>query len=51
MTVGAGDDPEDDEPASDDAEAEALPESENSTPELELLEDVTQLYLNENAPL
>jgi len=47
MTVAAGDDPEDDEPASADVEPEALLEPEASTPELELLEDVTQLYLNE----
>jgi RNA polymerase nonessential primary-like sigma factor len=45
MTVGAGDDPEDDELASADGDPEALPET--VTPELELLEDVTQLYLNE----
>ena len=47
MIPGAGDDPEDDEPASADADPEALPEPEAVTPELELLEDVTQLYLNE----
>ena len=47
MTVGAGDDPEDDELASADGDPEALPEPETVTPELELLEDVTQLYLNE----
>jgi len=47
MTVGAGDDPEDDELASADTEPETLPEPETVTPELELLEDVTQLYLNE----
>jgi len=47
MTVAAGDDPEDDERASVDVEPEALPEPEIVTPELELLEDVTQLYLNE----
>jgi RNA polymerase nonessential primary-like sigma factor len=47
MTVAAGDDPEDDERASADVEPEALLEPEASTPELELLEDVTQLYLNE----
>jgi RNA polymerase nonessential primary-like sigma factor len=45
MTVGAGDDPEDGELASADTDPEALPEA--ITPELELLEDVTQLYLNE----
>jgi RNA polymerase nonessential primary-like sigma factor len=45
MTVGAGDDPEDGELASADTDPEAL--SEAVTPELELLEDVTQLYLNE----
>ena len=47
MTVGAGDDPEDDELASADSDPDALPEPETVTPELELLEDVTQLYLNE----
>ena len=47
MTVGAGDDPENDELASADGDPEALPEPETVTPELELLEDVTQLYLNE----
>ena len=47
MTVAAGDDPEDDERASADVEPEPLLEPEASTPELELLEDVTQLYLNE----
>ena len=47
MTVGAGDDPEDDELVSADGDPEALPEPETVTPELELLEDVTQLYLNE----
>jgi RNA polymerase nonessential primary-like sigma factor len=47
MTVAAGDDPEDDERASVDVEPEALLEPEAGTPELELLEDVTQLYLNE----
>ena len=45
MTVEAGDDPEDGELASADTDPEALPEA--ITPELELLEDVTQLYLNE----
>ena len=47
MTVAAGNDPEGDEPASADAELEALPEPQAATPELDLLEDVTQLYLNE----
>ena len=47
MSVGAGDDPEDGELASAEADPEALPEPEAVTPELELLEDVTQLYLNE----
>ena len=47
MTVGADDDPEDDELASADGDPETLPEPETVTPELELLEDVTQLYLNE----
>ena len=47
MTVGAGDDPEDDKPGSADADRDASPDSEALTPELELLEDVTRLYLNE----
>lgn len=47
MTVAAGNDPEGDEPASADAELEELPEPQAATPELDLLEDVTQLYLNE----
>ncbi|MGB8250418.1 MAG: RNA polymerase sigma factor RpoS [Azonexus sp.] len=47
MSVGAGDDPEDGELASAGTDPEALPEPEAVTPELELLEDVTQLYLNE----
>ncbi len=47
MTVGADDDPEDDELTSADGDPETLPEPETVTPELELLEDVTQLYLNE----
>ena len=47
MTSGVADDPEDDDPASADAEPETLPEPDPVVPELELLEDVTQLYLNE----
>ena len=47
MTSGVADDPEDDDPASADAEPETLPEPDPVAPELELLEDVTQLYLNE----
>lgn len=47
MTVGAGDDPEDDKPGSADADRDASPDSEALIPELELLEDVTRLYLNE----
>jgi RNA polymerase nonessential primary-like sigma factor len=47
MTPGVADDPEDDDPASADGEPETLPEPEPVAPELELLEDVTQLYLNE----
>ncbi len=40
-------DSEDDELGSIDSEAGLVPEPEPATPELELLEDVTQLYLNE----
>ncbi len=47
MTAWAGDDPEDDELASVEPDAELLPEPEPVSAELELLEDVTQLYLNE----
>lgn len=47
MIPGVADDPEDDYPASADGEPETLPEPEPVAPELELLEDVTQLYLNE----
>ncbi|MBL8417182.1 MAG: RNA polymerase sigma factor RpoS [Dechloromonas sp.] len=47
MTPGATDDAEDDELAAAEAEFEPLPEPEPVTPELELIEDVTQLYLNE----
>ncbi len=47
MTPGATDDAEDDELAAAEAEFEPLPEPEAVTPELELIEDVTQLYLNE----
>ena len=47
MTAWAADDPEDDELASVEADAGLLPEPEPVSPELELLEDVTQLYLNE----
>jgi RNA polymerase nonessential primary-like sigma factor len=47
MIPGVADDPEDDYPVSADGEPETLPEPEPVAPELELLEDVTQLYLNE----
>lgn len=47
MTPGATDDAEEDELAAAEAEFEPLPEPEPVTPELELIEDVTQLYLNE----
>ena len=47
MTSWAADDPDDDELASVVADAEPPPEPEPVSPELELLEDVTQLYLNE----
>lgn len=47
MTPGATDDADDDELAAAEAEFEPLPEPEPVTPELELIEDVTQLYLNE----
>jgi RNA polymerase nonessential primary-like sigma factor len=47
MTAWAADDPEDAELASVEADAGRLPEPEPVSPELELLEDVTQLYLNE----
>ena len=47
MTPGATDDSEDDELAAAEAELEPLPEPEAVTPEQELIEDVTQLYLNE----
>jgi RNA polymerase nonessential primary-like sigma factor len=47
MTAWAADDPEDGELASVEAAAGLLPEPEPVSPELELLEDVTQLYLNE----
>ncbi|MGV0951786.1 MAG: sigma-70 factor domain-containing protein, partial [Azonexus sp.] len=47
MIVRGADDPENDDLASADADPEAFPEPEPVTPELELLEDVTQLYLNE----
>ena len=47
MTAWAADDPEDDELASVGADAEPLPEPQSVSPELGLLEDVTQLYLNE----
>jgi len=46
MTPGATDDAED-ELAAAEAELEPLPEPEAVTPEQELIEDVTQLYLNE----
>jgi RNA polymerase nonessential primary-like sigma factor len=47
MTAWAADDPEDAELASVETDAGLLPEPEPVSPELELLEDVTQLYLNE----
>ena len=47
MIVRGADDPENDDLASADADPEVFPEPEPVTPELELLEDVTQLYLNE----
>mgnify|MGYP003597602311 CR=1 FL=1 len=47
MTSWAADDPDDDELTSDAPDAEPDPEPEPVSPELELLEDVTQLYLNE----
>ena len=49
MIVRGADDPENDDLASADADPEVFPEPEPEpvTPELELLEDVTQLYLNE----
>ncbi len=47
MTPRPVDDPEDDDPVSVDGEPETLPEPEPVAPELELIEDVTQLYLNE----
>ena len=47
MTAWAADDPEDDELVSVETDTGPLPEPEPVSPELELLEDVTQLYLNE----
>lgn len=47
MSLRGADDADDDALASTDADAELLAEPEAVTPELELLEDVTQLYLNE----
>lgn len=45
--IEAQDDTEDDEFGAEGAETVALPEPELVAPEIELLEDVTQLYLNE----
>ena len=47
MMSGGAEDSEDDELASAEAELAPLPDPEPVAPELELLEDVTQLYLNE----
>ena len=47
MMSGVAEDSEDDELASAEAELAPLPDPEPVAPELELLEDVTQLYLNE----
>jgi RNA polymerase nonessential primary-like sigma factor len=47
MTPRGSEDSDDDELASADADLEQLPEPEPVAPELELIEDVTQLYLNE----
>ena len=47
MTYRGSDDSDDDELVSADADLEQLPENESVAPELELIEDVTQLYLNE----
>jgi len=47
MTPGVSDDSEDEELGSVEADLEPLPEPDQATPELELIEDVTQLYLNE----
>ena len=47
MTPGASDDSEDEELASAEADLAPFPEPDSVTPELELIEDVTQLYLNE----
>lgn len=47
MIPGVSDDAEDEELASAEADLEPLPEPEPIAPELELIEDVTQLYLNE----
>ena len=47
MMAGVAEDSEDDELASAEADLAPLPDPEPVAPELELLEDVTQLYLNE----
>ena len=47
MMPGVADDAEDDEPALAEADLALPPDPEPVAPELELLEDVTQLYLNE----
>ena len=47
MMSGVAEDSEDDELASAEADLAPLPDPEPVAPELELLEDVTQLYLNE----
>jgi RNA polymerase nonessential primary-like sigma factor len=47
MSVRGADDADDEALASTEADTDLLPEPEAVTPELELLEDVTQLYLNE----
>ena len=47
MSDGVGEFPEDEEPETADADAGLLVEIDVATPELDLLEDVTQLYLNE----
>ena len=47
MSDGVGEFPEDEVPETADAESGLLAEVDLATPELDLLEDVTQLYLNE----
>ncbi len=47
MTAWAAEDPDDDELPLPEVDAEPFPEPESVSRELELLEDVTQLYLNE----